>query len=99
MVSSNPFGRCFFFLDAEGEKKIKKLKNSSYDPTLFGTSGNMTVNGTLTCVSEVSGDSAIGKRGLGAGQQNGVNLNSLPYAINNGKYINENKRGPFCGLT
>lgn len=55
----------------------------------------MTVNGTLTCVSEVSGDSAIGKRG----QQNGVNLNSLPYAINNGKYINENKRGPFCGLT
>jgi len=46
----------------------------------------MTVNGTLTCVSEVPGvaDSAIRKRGLGAGQQNGVDLNSPPYAIHNG---------------
>lgn len=31
-----------------------------------------------------SADSTIGKRGLGAGLQDGVNLNSPPYAIHNG---------------
>ncbi|KAF8815919.1 hypothetical protein BYT27DRAFT_7186387 [Phlegmacium glaucopus] len=58
----------------------------SYDSTLFGPSGNITVNGSLTCIPETPGvaGSAISKRGLGAGQQEGVNLNAPPYAIHNG---------------
>ena len=51
---------------------------------MFGPSGNITVNGSLTCVSETQGG-AISKRGLGAGQQAGVNLNAPPYAIHNGE--------------
>jgi alpha-glucosidase len=50
---------------------------------MFGPSGNITVNGSLTCVPETQGG-AISKRGLGAGQQAGVNLNAPPYAIHNG---------------
>ncbi|KAF5371361.1 hypothetical protein D9615_009680 [Tricholomella constricta] len=53
-----------------------------YDPVVSGPSGNITVNGTLTCRTETS--SSLTKRGLGAGQQTGVDLNTPPYAIHNG---------------
>ncbi|KAI0271249.1 glycosyl hydrolases family 31-domain-containing protein [Gloeopeniophorella convolvens] len=58
-----------------------------YNPTISGPSGNLTINGTLTYGA---GDSSIGlsrrtaKRGLGAGGEEGVDLNSPPYAIHNG---------------
>ncbi|KAF9457114.1 glycosyl hydrolases family 31-domain-containing protein [Collybia nuda] len=52
-----------------------------YDATISGPSGNITVNGTLTCRPERA---TIAKRGLGAGKQAGVDLNTPPYAIHNG---------------
>ncbi|ESK96883.1 alpha-glucosidase [Moniliophthora roreri MCA 2997] len=51
-----------------------------YDPERFGPSGNITVNGTLTCQP----DNSIAKRGLGAGGQSNINVISPPYAIHNG---------------
>ncbi|EPQ61327.1 hypothetical protein GLOTRDRAFT_119185 [Gloeophyllum trabeum ATCC 11539] len=51
-----------------------------YNPTIFGPSGNITVNGTNTCNP---GETVV-KRGLGAGNESGVNLNDPPYAIHNG---------------
>ncbi|KIK64044.1 glycoside hydrolase family 31 protein [Collybiopsis luxurians FD-317 M1] len=54
-----------------------------YDASLFGPSGNITVNGTLTCTNG-SALSGLSARGLGAGAQSGVNLNAPPYAIHNG---------------
>ncbi|KAF8884147.1 glycosyl hydrolases family 31-domain-containing protein [Infundibulicybe gibba] len=51
-----------------------------YSAATFGPSGNMTVNGTLTCQM----DNSVNKRGLGAGKQSGVDLNVPPYAIHNG---------------
>lgn len=53
-----------------------------YNSTISGPSGNITVNGTLTCTSA---EPALAKRGLGAGKQSGVDLNTPPYAIHNGK--------------
>ena len=59
----------------------------SYDSALFGPSGNITVNGSMSCVPETArtADFTINKRGLGAGQEKGVDLNTPPYAIHNGK--------------
>ena len=54
----------------------------SYNLTISGPSGNITVNGTLT-YNQTSA-SAVSKRGLGAGKQTGVDLNTPPYAIHNG---------------
>ncbi|GLB41383.1 putative glycosyl hydrolase 31 family protein [Lyophyllum shimeji] len=60
-----------------------------YDSSSFGPSGNMTVNGTSTCRAETTtikkrSEQALRKRGLGAGQETGVDLNAPPYAIHNG---------------
>ncbi|KAG5651452.1 hypothetical protein H0H81_008610 [Sphagnurus paluster] len=53
---------------------------SCYDPALSGPSGNITVNGTMTCRDQAVTPQ---KRGLGAGHQTNVNLNTPPYAIHN----------------
>lgn len=62
------------------------VKRYSYNSTIFGPSGNITVNGTLTCRldTDATDSSSLRKRGLGAGKQQGVNLNTPPYAIHNG---------------
>ena len=57
----------------------------SYDYSTFGPSGNITVNGALTCQPQQSVMSTVAKRGLGAGKQKNVDLNAPPYAIHNGK--------------
>lgn len=54
----------------------------SYDSSRWGPSGNYTINGTLTYGVD---DQSITKRGTGAGDQDGVDLNEPPYAIHNGK--------------
>ncbi|KAF8965499.1 glycosyl hydrolases family 31-domain-containing protein [Flammula alnicola] len=62
-------------------------KRYSYNSTIFGPSGNITVNGTLTCHVDTSTAlllTIINKRGLGAGKQQDVDLNTPPYAIHNG---------------
>ncbi|KAH7909433.1 glycoside hydrolase family 31 protein [Hygrophoropsis aurantiaca] len=55
-----------------------------YNETISGPSGNMTVNGTSTdsCTNGMSSMALI-KRGVGAGDEPGVNLNTPPYAIHN----------------
>ncbi|EGN94287.1 glycoside hydrolase family 31 protein [Serpula lacrymans var. lacrymans S7.3] len=55
-----------------------------YNSTLSGPSGNMTINGTLTYACGIAGaEGALAKRGIGAGEETGVNLNDPPYAIHN----------------
>ncbi|KAL7286001.1 hypothetical protein ACG7TL_001117 [Trametes sanguinea] len=53
-----------------------------YNATIWGPSGNITINGTLTF-----GNHSFGrmhkKRGLGAAAEPGVNLNSPPYSLHN----------------
>ncbi|KAJ7578612.1 glycosyl hydrolases family 31-domain-containing protein [Mycena floridula] len=51
-----------------------------YNSAVSGPSGNLTVNGTLTCMETPS----LNTRGLGAGHQSGVELNAPPYTIHNG---------------
>ncbi|KAI1787666.1 glycosyl hydrolases family 31-domain-containing protein [Ganoderma leucocontextum] len=53
-----------------------------YNATIWGPSGNITINGTLT-YGNASADGAHAKRGLGAAVEHDVNLNSPPYAIHN----------------
>ncbi|KZT00896.1 glycoside hydrolase family 31 protein [Laetiporus sulphureus 93-53] len=55
-----------------------------YNATLWGPSGNITINGTLTYSGEAPDTAALEKRGVGAGEQTGVNLSNPPYAIHNG---------------
>ncbi|KDQ51365.1 glycoside hydrolase family 31 protein [Jaapia argillacea MUCL 33604] len=55
-----------------------------YNATISGPSGNITVNGTLTCGAIASSGSSMRKRGVGAGDEPGVDLNTPPYAIHNG---------------
>ncbi|RDX50567.1 hypothetical protein OH76DRAFT_1512787 [Lentinus brumalis] len=54
-----------------------------YNATLWGPSGNMTVNGTSTYGNNAPAGS-LAKRGLGAANQTDVDLNYPPYAIHNG---------------
>ncbi|KAF5391079.1 hypothetical protein D9757_003119 [Collybiopsis confluens] len=54
-----------------------------YDSSVSGPSGNITINGTSTCTNS-SSPSGLSVRGLGAGAQSGVDLNSPPYVIHNG---------------
>lgn len=54
-----------------------------YNSSNFGPSGNITVNGHITC-QDPGSQPRLHKRGLGAGHQQGVNVNSPPYAIHNG---------------
>ncbi|EJF58514.1 hypothetical protein DICSQDRAFT_172868 [Dichomitus squalens LYAD-421 SS1] len=53
-----------------------------YNATIWGPSGNITINGTLTFGNN-SAANALSKRGLGAAAESGVNLNTPPYAIHN----------------
>ncbi|KAF9526788.1 glycosyl hydrolases family 31-domain-containing protein [Crepidotus variabilis] len=55
-----------------------------YNSTVSGPSGNITVNGTLTCHLDTAVSVSLNKRGLGAGKQEGVDLNTPQYAIHNG---------------
>ncbi|KAJ6553086.1 glycosyl hydrolases family 31-domain-containing protein [Mycena capillaripes] len=55
-----------------------------YNSTISGPSGNITVNGTLTYGATASPLSTLSKRGIGAGNQTGVDLNMPPYIIHNG---------------
>ncbi|KAJ4469268.1 glycoside hydrolase family 31 protein [Lentinula aciculospora] len=59
-----------------------------YDSLVSGLSGNITVNGTLTCANS-SSFSTLAKRGVGAGAEQGVNLNTPPYAVHNGMYLGD----------
>ncbi|KAJ7623867.1 glycosyl hydrolases family 31-domain-containing protein [Mycena polygramma] len=52
-----------------------------YNATISGPSGNITVNGTLTYGATAA--PALAARGIGAGNQTGVELNAPPYAIHN----------------
>ncbi|KAG1730127.1 glycosyl hydrolases family 31-domain-containing protein [Suillus paluster] len=56
-----------------------------YNETLWGPSGNMTVNGisTYSCPANSTTMTVIEKRGVGAGSEVGVDLNNPPYAIHN----------------
>ncbi|KIM86518.1 glycoside hydrolase family 31 protein [Piloderma croceum F 1598] len=57
-----------------------------YNSTISGPSGNMTVNSTstYTCDSTNSSSITLSRRGIGAGNQSGVDLNAPPYPIHNG---------------
>ena len=57
---------------------------SSYNATVSGPSGNITVNGTLTFGAEQISNTLV-KRGLGAGDQGDIQINTPPYAIHNGE--------------
>ncbi|KAJ8583907.1 hypothetical protein M405DRAFT_827759 [Rhizopogon salebrosus TDB-379] len=59
--------------------------DSCYNDTIWGPSGNMTINGTSTnsCAPGSTTMAVVEKRGVGAGGQQGVDLNSPPYAIHN----------------
>lgn len=67
----------------------------SYNATISGPSGNITVNGTLTCglVAAIS-DAEVLRRGLGAVNQTGININAPPYTIHNGQ-LHPLTCGPF----
>ncbi|KAJ6468608.1 glycosyl hydrolases family 31-domain-containing protein [Mycena vitilis] len=52
-----------------------------YNATISGPSGNITVNGTLTYGATAA--PGLVTRGVGAGNQTGVELNAPPYAIHN----------------
>lgn len=56
----------------------------SYNSAVSGPSGNITVNGTLTCTDTTT----LTARGLGAGEETGIDLNEPPYAIHNGQLPN-----------
>jgi hypothetical protein len=65
---------------------------ASYNSSISGPSGNITVNGVLTCGATSTGNASsnsnvfLEQRGIGAGGQTGVDLNTPPYAIHNGKH-------------
>ena len=58
------------------------MLHCSYDASISGASGNFTVNGVLTCVANTT----VSRRGLGAGGESGVDLNTPPYPIHNGLF-------------
>ena len=63
---------------------ILTAKIFRYNATVSGPSGNITVDGVLT-FGAGSTSSTLSKRGLGAGDQDGVQINMPPYAIHNGE--------------
>lgn len=58
---------------------------ASYNAAIWGSSGNMTINGVSTnsCTTN-STMTTVAKRGIGAGQKAGVNITNPAYAIHNG---------------
>ncbi|KAJ8584016.1 glycoside hydrolase family 31 protein [Rhizopogon salebrosus TDB-379] len=75
---------------------------------IWGPSGNMTINGTSTysCAPDSTTMTMTEKRGVGAGGERGIDLNSPPYAIHNGfgglsqhtVAINATHYGGYAGL-
>jgi hypothetical protein len=80
------------------------LSAISYNSSISGLSGNITVNGrpSYSCGSDSSSvlitgagaswtssrsSNALSKRGIGAGNDPGVDLNDPPYSIHNGTSI------------
>ena len=60
----------------------------SYNATIWGPSGNITINGTLTFGNDSAHNVDIHtKRGLGMAGEFGVDLNNPPYSIHNGWFI------------
>ncbi|KAJ7896486.1 glycosyl hydrolases family 31-domain-containing protein [Mycena leptocephala] len=55
-----------------------------YNATISGPSGNITVNGTLTYGASASALARLSIRGIGAGTQTDIEINTPPYAIHNG---------------
>lgn len=55
---------------------------NSYNASISGPSGNITVNGTSTFGA--GGGTTLSKRGLGAAGLDGADVNFPPYAIHNG---------------
>ncbi|EJD47637.1 hypothetical protein AURDEDRAFT_61870, partial [Auricularia subglabra TFB-10046 SS5] len=56
-----------------------------YNGTVSGPSGNITVDGELTCrATELKPKPELLRRGLGAANQTDIDINSPPYAIHNG---------------
>ncbi|OJA15520.1 hypothetical protein AZE42_11697 [Rhizopogon vesiculosus] len=57
-----------------------------YNSTIWGPSGNMTINGTLTysCAANSTAETGIESRSADVGGARSVDLNSPPYAIHNG---------------
>ncbi|KAJ8689619.1 hypothetical protein PTI98_012506 [Pleurotus ostreatus] len=51
-----------------------------YNSSLFGPSGNMTVDGRSTCTPAVE----LERRSFDAGPESGINVNTPPYTIHNG---------------
>ncbi|RDX45018.1 hypothetical protein OH76DRAFT_1024258 [Lentinus brumalis] len=59
-----------------------------YNSTIWGPSGNLTINGTLTFGNDSVQPEHVDihtKRGLGEAAETDVNLNDPPYAIHNGE--------------
>ena len=68
----------------------------SYNATIWGPSGNITINGTLTYDNNGTNvATTLTKRGIGAGKQSGVDLNAPPYAIHNGTHNMKQHRASF----
>ncbi|KAJ6533997.1 glycoside hydrolase family 31 protein [Mycena vulgaris] len=59
------------------------LVDFSYNSSISGLSGNITVNGVSTCTNSSSLPPTFVKRSSGAKAEPGVNLNAPPYAIHN----------------
>ncbi|KAF9235080.1 glycoside hydrolase family 31 protein [Melanogaster broomeanus] len=55
-----------------------------YNDTLWGPSGNMTINGTSTNSCAAGTTTTKSRRGVGAAGQPNININTPPYAIHNG---------------
>ncbi|PCH40069.1 glycoside hydrolase family 31 protein [Wolfiporia cocos MD-104 SS10] len=55
-----------------------------YNATIWGPSGNITINGTYTYGADDIDVTLLVARGLGAADEPGVNLTYPPYAIHNG---------------
>jgi alpha-glucosidase len=62
---------------------------SRYNSTIWGPSGNMTINGSLTYADGADSSSFLSKRGIGAGGQSVLSLDAPPYPINNGLPANQ----------
>ncbi|KAI0364938.1 hypothetical protein BV20DRAFT_1039183 [Pilatotrama ljubarskyi] len=54
-----------------------------YNASIWGPSGNITINGTLTFGNLSSPSRVYSRRALGAAAEPGVNINSPPYALHN----------------
>lgn len=65
-----------------GQQAFQAL--ASYNATIWGSSGNMTIDGVSTNSCTTNSTTTVAKRGIGAGQEAGVNITSPSYAIHNG---------------